>query len=527
MPILTVGPNSTFPSIADAMAAAGPNDTIQLEGGYSNETATVTHSGMIVAGEANSTGIVLRLATGIAVVTLAGNAPIDLFDAADGNAITGNDGDNVVRVSAGSDAVSGGGGHDRLVVDYRLATGAVTGDSASNFTEAGGGARMVTVNGGFEDFTIVTGSGADTITTGDGDDIIRTHGGAGTITAGQGANYIVGGDGADTITASDGGNFVRGGDGENTITTGGGSDEIVTGADADTVVSGGGADRITVVGGADSVDAGAGDDRLVLDYSAAITSVSGGVESGNAATGYTGHIADLAGATLDFVGVESFRIMTGAGDDSIRTGAGADLFYGGDGNDRFETGQNDDRAYGEAGDDWVAASGGDDLLDGGAGRDLLYGEGGLDLLVGGGGDDRLAGGSDADKLLGGNGNDTIIGGTGRDGINGGTGSDQFVFAAGDTGTTALTADRIVDFSHADGDKIHLGQIDADTRTAADDAFTFIGTGAFAGNGAAGQLRYDVIGGNRFIEGDVDGDGAADFSIRLDGAQHLVSTDFIL
>ena len=40
---LTVGPNSDFPSIAAAMAAAVAGDTISLEAGYSNETATVTH----------------------------------------------------------------------------------------------------------------------------------------------------------------------------------------------------------------------------------------------------------------------------------------------------------------------------------------------------------------------------------------------------------------------------------------------------------------------------------------------------
>ena len=51
MAIFTVGPNSTYPTIAAAMATAGPGDTIQLEAGYSSETAVVTHSGMIITGE--------------------------------------------------------------------------------------------------------------------------------------------------------------------------------------------------------------------------------------------------------------------------------------------------------------------------------------------------------------------------------------------------------------------------------------------------------------------------------------------
>lgn len=42
MTILTVGPTSGFATIAAAMQAAGPGDTIRLEAGYSNETATIS-----------------------------------------------------------------------------------------------------------------------------------------------------------------------------------------------------------------------------------------------------------------------------------------------------------------------------------------------------------------------------------------------------------------------------------------------------------------------------------------------------
>ena len=63
----------------DGAAAAG--DTILLETGYSNETATVTHHGMTVSGDATSTGIVLQLGAGIATFFLAGTAPINVLDA--------------------------------------------------------------------------------------------------------------------------------------------------------------------------------------------------------------------------------------------------------------------------------------------------------------------------------------------------------------------------------------------------------------------------------------------------------------
>src|SRR5688572_6776915 len=100
-----VGPTSDHPTIASAMLAAGPNDSIILESGYSNEAATVLHNGMTVSGDATSTGIVLTLAPGIPTFFLGGTAPIDVFDASDGNGITANGGDNTVTVTNGIDAV--------------------------------------------------------------------------------------------------------------------------------------------------------------------------------------------------------------------------------------------------------------------------------------------------------------------------------------------------------------------------------------------------------------------------------------
>ncbi len=89
METLHVGPTSPFRSIAAAMLAAVDSDTIQLDSGYSNETATVTHTGMIFAGDATSTGIVLQLGAGIAAVTTLGLAPFEIRGAIDGNGVTG------------------------------------------------------------------------------------------------------------------------------------------------------------------------------------------------------------------------------------------------------------------------------------------------------------------------------------------------------------------------------------------------------------------------------------------------------
>jgi Ca2+-binding RTX toxin-like protein len=363
MAFLTVGPNSSFPTIAAAMAAAAASDTIQLESGYGNETATVTHSGMTVSGEATSTGIILQLGTGIATFFLAGTTPINVLDnPADGNGINGNDGDNIITVSGGADAVSGGLGIDRLVVDYHLTTGAVTGNSTTNIADAGG-LGIVTINGGFENFTILTGSGADTITTGAGDDIINTGEGASTVTAGAGANRITGGSGADTVTALDGGNFIDGGDGDNTLTSGGGNDVITGGLGVDIIVAGGGDDLITVRGGADTADSGIGNDRLIVDYSSSITAVNGGVTGGTLASGYDGTFADVAGtSSVAFHNTENFTITTGSGNDVIATGDGNDVLDGGAGSDQLNGG---------GGSDTLLIGLGSDALDGGGGTDAV------------------------------------------------------------------------------------------------------------------------------------------------------------
>ena len=93
------------------------------------------------------------------------------------------------------------------------------------------------------------------------------------------------------------------------------------------------------------------------------------------------------------------------------------------------------------------------------------------------------------------------------------------------GLRGATAERITDFSQADGDVIDLSAIDARTGLAGNQAFTFIGNAAF-GN-VAGQLRYVFDAGNTYVEGDRNGDGAADFALRLDGLIALTASDFVL
>ena len=176
-------------------------------------------------------------------------------------------------------------------------------------------------------------------------------------------------------------------------------------------------------------------------------------------------------------------------------------------------------------DNVLRGTAGDNTLSGLAGIDELYGNDGDDSLHGGGGNDRLEGGAGRDTISGANGDDQIVGGANKDTLFGGDGADTFFFDDGEVGGGASSADIVLDFDQAEGDKVHVRQIDANTGAGGDQNFTFIGDAAFTG--VAGQLHYVHAGPNTFVEGDTDGDGTADFVIRLDGLHTLAAGDFVL
>ncbi|MGL9621324.1 VCBS domain-containing protein [Bradyrhizobium sp. U531] len=85
--------------------------------------------------------------------------------------------------------------------------------------------------------------------------------------------------------------------------------------------------------------------------------------------------------------------------------------------------------------------------DGSVGHDTITG--GVTSVSGSNFDDTITGSAGNDQLLGNSGNDLLGGGAGNDSLNGGTGADTFIYAVGGG------ADTIVDFLHADADKIDL------------------------------------------------------------------------
>ena len=69
-------------------------------------------------------------------------------------------------------------------------------------------------------------------------------------------------------------------------------------------------------------------------------------------------------------------------------------------------------------------------------------------------------------------------------------------------------------------------IDANTKVAGNQAFTFVGNTWLANAGDLGAYQ-DTARGCTWVQGDTNGDKLYDFSIRVDGLHSLKAVDFIL
>lgn len=278
---------------------------------------------------------------------------------------------------------------------------------------------------------------------------------------------------------------VSGGNGADTLRGGVGNEVLDGGTGDDFIHGGGGDDRLRGLAGIDTLDGGEGND--VIEAGSFIGGLSRKPDVYEGGAGRD---------RLDYTGASSFEAV------SVDLATGEASGYA-------------------AGDEF---SGFEDLA-GGAGNDTLAGDGFANGLFGNAGADLLLGAAGNDVLVGGAGFDTLVGGSGIDVLRGGFGTDVFRFLApADSGAPGQVRDRIIDFSQAEGDRIDLSFIDADTALAGDQAFVLVQ----AGFTAAGQVRTQQIGGNTFVFANTDANPAtAEFSILLFGTHALVAADFIL
>jgi len=360
-------------------------------------------------------------------------------------------------------------------------------------------------------------AGDDSLQGGDGDDYLFGNAGNDNLHGGTGYDRMYGGTGDDTYYVDDATDFAY----ENADE---GHDLVVSSIDLTLRAN---IEDLTLIGSALIGKGNALDNQII------------GTDAGNKLYGYSGNDTFFGGYGDDY-------LFGADGNDTLSGDGGYDRMYGGTGDDTYYVSDTTDIAYenlGEGtdsvvseitsyqlraniealtlGEGWPAVRGyGNDLdnaITGNSADNFLYGRGGNDIIKGSGG---------ADLLYGESGNDTLEGGAGMDRFYGGTGADTFLFRDGDfAGMTSGTADRIHDFSQAEGDKLDFSNVDANTSLGGDQAFSFIGNAAFGHH--AGELRYYQSVGNTYVAGDLDGDGVADFIVRVDGAHTLTAADFIL
>ncbi|WP_238366072.1 calcium-binding protein [Mesobacterium pallidum] len=282
---------------------------------------------------------------------------------------------------------------------------------------------------------------------------------------------------------------------------------------------------------------GGGPDGLTADADPILAAIYG---TAHELIGSTGHDrwTGTAFADVAFGGDGRDTLDGGDGADALSGGAWADLLLGGQGADTLRGQRGDDRLeghkgydllFGNAGADTVLGGDGDDALYGGGDDDLLLGGQGADALYGGQGRDRLEGGKGYDMLSGGIGNDTLLGQLGQDTLYGGAGDDLLIGGAHDdvmTGGAGADTFRFLSLDEMQGDRITDFETGVDLLdVSAIDGLAFIGGAAFSGG--AGELRAEVSGGQTLLLADLDGDGAADVQMALDGAPVLTADDFLV
>ncbi|MFN3859602.1 MAG: tandem-95 repeat protein [Caulobacter sp.] len=289
------------------------------------------------------------------------------------------------------------------------------------------------------------------------------YGGAGSdsITGTPFVDHLYGLDGDDTLSGLGDNDRLDGGAGDDVLSGGEGDDHLIGGDGHDVLVGGKGNDLLEGGLGDDIFVGGGGQD--VVSYANSLTAVNA-----NLATG-------------------------------VATGEGMDLF------------SQVNRLTGSGFDDVLTGNSVNNLMSGGAGNDVLSGGEGIDTLYGDDGADTLWGGIGGDNLYGGAGNDRIIGGVGNDKMWGGAGADTFVILAESTGGS-LETDFIHDFNAAEGDRVDLSAIDANTLLSGDQGFSIVNS---VGSGY-GEMVLVYANGQTTLRLYTNGDKTVDYQIRLDG-----------
>ncbi|WP_293883628.1 heparin lyase I family protein [Sphingomonas sp.] len=304
---------------------------------------------------------------------------------------------------------------------------------------------------------------------------------------------------------------------------------------ANTLVGNAGANVLDGGGGADRLVGGAGNDTYIVDHvgDVVVEDRTGGIDTVISSVSYT------LGANVEN--------LTFSGSDALtaRGNAMANVIIGNDAANVIDGKGGGDTMSGHGGDDIYFVYGNDDKVieghDGGTDTVLAINSYALPAgqeierlqaaatssninLTGNEFDNYIVGNAFNNILDGGAGNDLLVGGAGADQLRGGTGKDVFVFRDGDLGKTSDTTDIILDFSHAQGDRIDLSRLDANTLVSGDQAFVLRASGDAH---IAGTMWLVQDGNTTTVHLDTNGDGIADQLLQVVSPfdNHLVANDF--
>lgn len=147
---------------------------------------------------------------------------------------------------------------------------------------------------------------------------------------------------------------------------------------------------------------------------------------------------------------------------------------------------------------------------------------------------RIAGTKGADSLIGSFVTETLFGGKGRDLFTSHDGDDTFDFNSIFDSLKGAKRDVISDFSVGDDasgglddDLIDLKTIDANSLRHGNQAFHLIAATNFHHKAGELMVKYNSANDITLVQGDIDGNGKADFQIELTGQKGLTALDFIL
>ncbi|MCW5735037.1 MAG: calcium-binding protein [Enhydrobacter sp.] len=430
------------------------------------------------------------LGANVEILTLTGNDDINADGNSLANLLVGNDGDNVLDGGAGADEMRGGLGNDTYVVESAL-------DVIVELALAG----VDTVRTALAAFTL--GSNLENLQ--------LFH------------SYID--SGARNGTGNELGNLIWGTNGANQLSGLAGDDKLFGYDGQDNLIGGAGNDWLDGGSGADTMNGDIGDDTYVVDNVAdvVVEAANGGIDTVRSSIAFilksNLENAVLTGSSaIDAQGNEAANTLTGNNaNNSLDGGTGADTMIGGGGDDTYTVDEAGDRvieAPGE-GNDTVRSS-----------INYVLGVGTENLELRGSGKLSGTGNEMRNNITGNSANNVIRGGYDGDLLTGNAGADRFVYdSVSDSDGATGWFDRIADFNFAEGDRIHVSGLDANSLQSGRQTFDF--AGIQSNFTSIAQIRATFEGNNTYrLHFNTDSDSGSEMQIVVNSSTAPVGAWFI-